>query len=1066
MASSFKSPILQAIDQNGNPVPGAKLFVFASGTTTPVVIYSNQSLTTPLPNPLIANARGYFASAGGIVQNIWWAGEALRLRLTDVDENVIWEIDNYTSDAGFNPAANLTITGDWNILNYPRGATPRDFGAVGDGVADDTAAVLAWAQAGGGVVDRGARYLIDPIVVTNETHVWAYGATFIQRSPFAGNSSSQGLITLTGGGTWIGGRYDGQRDNPAVNSYVAALRGTSNSDRIDAYKCAVYVTCPNGVDRTYDVGDFEIVDFPGHGLYVVGNPSGRPGGRFRTNVFRRCGYGWRFDRVKNALIEWQQAEDTCNFLDDDVNQWMPTVVHIGHYQRCNDCTVQGGAVRRALMRPRQWGAGGFANGITTSNNFDCTFGPLEVDGFALPQVAASDTGGTPISGLTSVLLHSFVSNRRCPSGGLYAFRSVASQAVEIIVQDYQYVREVVLEGNYGRQGTGSGGDGLNIHGRSQGYQELVSASEQKRQGILEIGYVNISGFHRGILHRKNKVSIRGGKIYGNRIDGISVGANISAEWGWPRASAQVQKPSLYLHDVDVYNNGLFGVRLVRGDEFVWMGGRSYDNGQRSGFTDPTLTNSYWITVVSDGGVEAVKYDASRSDASATWRNVQIADVDTRSRGAATLTAEAGFMNGTPAANDWIPDNRLRFMLLSLKNPSEYERGQRLRIDGVNTAQDENINVWIADVFGDLVLAEVDQTSGAYAGAWDADANAAASSVAGTWNYNGGGVLTRASGTNGTAITDITGPCFIRADGEAGFAFLTTVDQIGGVDTLYVLQASDFGVPTTWSAAFSGKALEIIQVDAQRSQAQPTNIVTAMNLTGITGITNARNIRGFGGFGFALYDNIELGDQLQVSATNTRANGLVFVRQADAGGAASMRYQAVHGAVNISWSTGMRVGAAPAAQQGVFCIQAATSISTAAPFALTTSGTLGLGFTSGSAPNRHQDINTSYVLDNNGNVNVRGTVHVGAVQVVGARVINANIADPAAITAQTLTDNSGGTASTTIAAIGATYDQGEVRNAVASLADQINKLKADVDELRAKSVAANTTIRTHGLGASS
>ena len=39
----------------------------------------------------------------------------------------------------------------------------------------------------------------------------------------------------------------------------------------------------------------------------------------------------------------------------------------------------------------------------------------------------------------------------------------------------------------------------------------------------------------------------------------------------------------------------------------------------------------------------------------------------------------------------------------------------------------------------------------------------------------------------------------------------------------------------------------------------------------------------------------------------------------------------------------------------------------------------------------------------------------------------------------LTDNSGGTAADTIAAIGATYDQDEVRNAVASLAAKINEI---------------------------
>lgn len=41
----------------------------------------------------------------------------------------------------------------------------------------------------------------------------------------------------------------------------------------------------------------------------------------------------------------------------------------------------------------------------------------------------------------------------------------------------------------------------------------------------------------------------------------------------------------------------------------------------------------------------------------------------------------------------------------------------------------------------------------------------------------------------------------------------------------------------------------------------------------------------------------------------------------------------------------------------------------------------------------------------------------------------------------LTDNSGGTGTDTIAAIGATYNQDEVRNAVASLADKINEIIA-------------------------
>ena len=62
-------------------------------------------------------------------------------------------------------------------------------------------------------------------------------------------------------------------------------------------------------------------------------------------------------------------------------------------------------------------------------------------------------------------------------------------------------------------------------------------------------------------------------------------------------------------------------------------------------------------------------------------------------------------------------------------------------------------------------------------------------------------------------------------------------------------------------------------------------------------------------------------------------------------------------------------------------------------------------------------------------------------------VNTRLEKAVTATVATLTDNSGGTASQTIAVIGGTYDQAEVANAVASLADEINKLIADNAELR-------------------
>jgi len=71
----------------------------------------------------------------------------------------------------------------------------------------------------------------------------------------------------------------------------------------------------------------------------------------------------------------------------------------------------------------------------------------------------------------------------------------------------------------------------------------------------------------------------------------------------------------------------------------------------------------------------------------------------------------------------------------------------------------------------------------------------------------------------------------------------------------------------------------------------------------------------------------------------------------------------------------------------------------------------------------------------------------------------NVGDPDLLQVETeteeLTDNSGGTASETIAAIGATYDQAEVRNAVASLAAQVNLLRAELLEAGLLAVPAGS-----------
>jgi hypothetical protein len=53
-------PVIRAVDDNGLPLAGAQLQFYATGTTTPQAVYSDDTLDTPLANPVVADSGGLF----------------------------------------------------------------------------------------------------------------------------------------------------------------------------------------------------------------------------------------------------------------------------------------------------------------------------------------------------------------------------------------------------------------------------------------------------------------------------------------------------------------------------------------------------------------------------------------------------------------------------------------------------------------------------------------------------------------------------------------------------------------------------------------------------------------------------------------------------------------------------------------------------------------------------------------------------------------------------------------------------------------------------------------------
>jgi hypothetical protein len=172
----------QFLDNSGNVLTGGKIFTYAAGTTTPQATYTTSIGNIPHPNPIILDAAGRVPSGG----EIWLtSGLIYKFILRDANDVLIGTYDNISL---ISTATQVSFTGfksqtgvvqdladndgsDW-IGFEPAGASAvarsaqdkmrdtvsvKDFGAVGDGVTNDSAAILAAfayiTSIGGGVVD-------------------------------------------------------------------------------------------------------------------------------------------------------------------------------------------------------------------------------------------------------------------------------------------------------------------------------------------------------------------------------------------------------------------------------------------------------------------------------------------------------------------------------------------------------------------------------------------------------------------------------------------------------------------------------------------------------------------------------------------------------------------------------------------------------------------------------------------------------------------------------------------------------------------------------------------------
>lgn len=145
----------QFFSNNGVPLAGGKIFTYAAGTTTPQATYTSASGSTAHANPIILDAAGRVP--GGEI----WLTDGLQYKFVLKDSNDVL-IATYDNIEGINSVDAAQITYDppftggvpTTVENkLAQSVSVKDFGAVGDGLTNDTAAIQAAIDSGQLIID-------------------------------------------------------------------------------------------------------------------------------------------------------------------------------------------------------------------------------------------------------------------------------------------------------------------------------------------------------------------------------------------------------------------------------------------------------------------------------------------------------------------------------------------------------------------------------------------------------------------------------------------------------------------------------------------------------------------------------------------------------------------------------------------------------------------------------------------------------------------------------------------------------------------------------------------------
>lgn len=338
--SLFAGAGAQFFDDNGVPLAGGLIYTYAAGSTSPLATYTSSSGVTPLPNPIVLNAAGriptgeIWVTAGVIYKFVVYTSTNVLVASYDningtyiatdlADTNNPAKGDALVGFRQSNSSGNLVgAVGRTVHQKFQEYVSVKDFGATGDGVTDDSAAIQAAINSSLAVYfPSGDYYVASTINLPNaERNFFGDGKTsriFGSVSPLIAYST---LATSTSQ-NFYNMMFEATGDNIAVKMY--RTWGASFSISATISNCYFYnssattttavclaIQGVNGAVISNNIfygrgpGGSPTTNIGGYGIkcdYTESTSSNVMNLNISNNVFSLMGYPyWSGDRVTNA----------------------------------------------------------------------------------------------------------------------------------------------------------------------------------------------------------------------------------------------------------------------------------------------------------------------------------------------------------------------------------------------------------------------------------------------------------------------------------------------------------------------------------------------------------------------------------------------------------------------------------------------------------------------------------------------------------------------------------------------------------------------------------------------